>query len=144
MIDVYMIKVLVFQVETFSDEDGSKNSHEFEHETEEVANIKREIVWEWDSVIERRDLQLSENHDGTSIFVKGELSAKNEYDDGKYTINDEVMMATMMNKDPLEMKNDFSAASKPYPRKDRRKHSTEKPFKCDQCNVITALLSSRT
>ena len=145
--DVDIINILVFQVEALSDDDdGSKNSLEFEHdETEEVANnIKRELVWEWDSEIESKnkiDLQCSENHGGMSIFVKEELSVKNEYDDGKSSIKDEEIKTTM-NKDPLEMKNDFSTASKSYPIKGKRNHSAEKSFKCDQCKFSTAFKSS--
>ena len=63
-------------------------------------------MWEWDSENEfkkRRDLQLSEKHGGISIFVKEELSVKNEHDDGKNTISDEEITTTT-NKDPLEMK----------------------------------------
>ena len=135
---VYLIKLLVLQVEAFSDDDGSKNSLEVGHETVEVANIKREIVWEWDSENEskkRIGLQLSENHGGLSIFVKEEQSVKTEYEDGKITIID---------LDPLEMNTDFSAVSRLYPREGKRKHSAEKHYKCDQCGYSTSKKNNLT
>jgi len=129
------------KVEAFSDDDGSKNSLEVGHETVEVANIKREIVWEWDSENEskkRTGLQLSENHGGLSIFVKEEQSVKTEYEE-----------ITIIDLDPLEMNTDFSAVSRLYPREGKRKHSAEKhykcsgekPFKCDQCGYSAAFKS---
>ena len=131
------IKLLVFQVEAFFDDDGSKNSLEFEHGTEEVANIKSEGVWEWDFEIESkkrsRDPQLSDHHGEMSIFVQEEPTVKNEFDEGINTFRNE----ELKNKDPLEMKNVFSTVSKSYPRKGKRNHSAVKPYKCDQCGYST-------
>jgi len=126
------------KVEAFSDDDGSKNSLEFGHETVEVADIKREIVWEWESEFEskkRTGLQVSENP--ISIFVTEEKSVKNEYNDGKNLINDEEIMTSKIT-DPLEMQNDSNAPSKSYPRKGKRKRSAEKLHKCDQCDYSAA------
>jgi len=124
------------KVEAFSDDDGSKNSLEVGHETVEVANIKREIVWEWDSENEskkRTGLQLSENHGGLSIFVKEEQSVKTEYEE-----------ITIIDLDPLEMNTDFSAVSRLYPREGKRKHSAEKHYKCDQCGYSTSKKNNLT
>jgi len=136
------------KVEAFSDDDGSKNSLEFGHETVEVADIKREIVWEGDSEIEskkRTGLQVSENPDGISIFVKEEKSVKNEYEDGKIFTNDEEIMTSIIT-DPLEMQNDSSsnAPSKSSPRKGKRKHLAEKLHKCGQCSYSTASKTNLT
>jgi len=134
------------KVEAFSDDDGSKNSLEFGHETVEVADIKREIVWEWDSEIEskkRSGLQVSENPDGISIFVNEEKSVKNEYEDGKSLLNYEEIMTSIIT-DPMEMQNGSNAPSKSYPRKGKRKHLAEKFHKCGQCSYSTASKTNLT